>query len=320
MNPGRLRFVCATDLLPRSERAVERAALLALDLEADLTLLHVASPSESGQALEKTLRNAQSRLRSRARPPVWRLGRTPGTVMRTGNPARAVSEEIDDGNGVDLLILGQHRRRILQDVLEGTIAARALARRRCAVLMVHGRAVAPYRRVLLALDASPVSGHTIRVAERLVLAGETTVKVVHASDPPYQGMLNLASVTSEHVASYGRAWRLEKTREIRNLLELETGNPDRFSIHIEHAGAVRGILNAVETFRPDLVVMGTRGGGRLHRAVLGSVANRVVQNVACDVMVVPRPAYEACTRPLMRGSLSSNRVIASSETTPIVPP
>src|SRR5689334_22673147 len=72
MNNRRMQIVCATDLLPRSEAAVERAGILADDLAADLTLLHVVAPSESGRALEQALQHAQSRLRARARPPLWR--------------------------------------------------------------------------------------------------------------------------------------------------------------------------------------------------------------------------------------------------------
>ena len=38
---GKKRMLCATDLSPRSERAVQRAALLASRFDAQLTLLHV---------------------------------------------------------------------------------------------------------------------------------------------------------------------------------------------------------------------------------------------------------------------------------------
>ena len=169
---------------------------MADELDADLTLLHVASARESERGLEQRLLDVQSRLRSRARPPLWRVGRTPATVIRAGNPVRAVAAEISEGTRPDLLVLGRHRRRLLQDALEGSIAANALAKRICPVLMVHNRAAARYSRVLLALDASPASGMAVRTAEQLVLAGESTAKVVHAVDPPYTGMLSYASVTT----------------------------------------------------------------------------------------------------------------------------
>ena len=45
--------------------------------------------------------------------------------------------------------------------------------------------------------------------------------------------------------------------------------------------------------------MGTRGGGRLHRALLGSVAQEVLGRVRCDVLVVPQnlnPSIESQAR------------------------
>jgi K+-sensing histidine kinase KdpD len=44
------RLLCATDLTPRSERAVRAAALLANRLNARLTLMHVLAPSSGGHS------------------------------------------------------------------------------------------------------------------------------------------------------------------------------------------------------------------------------------------------------------------------------
>ena len=287
MSPRRLRIVCATDLQPRSDAAVERAGLLADRLAAELTLLYVVIPSESEQALEETLQQGQSNLRSRTRAPLWRARAQPGTAIRAGNPARLVVAEVANRPGADLLVLGPHRRRPLRDALEGTIAEKVMVSRSCPVLMVQARPEAQYRRVLLALDLSAASAGAIRAAEQLVLSDEATATIVHAQDPPYQGMLNYANVNIEHIADYVQGWRTEAARGIRNLVRRESADAGRFIIHVEAGHTVRGILRTVEQFGPDLPVMGTRGGGRLHRAVLGSVANSVIRQVACDVMVVP---------------------------------
>ena len=90
----RARIICATDLLPRSDAAVERAGLLADSIGADLTLLHVVAPSESERVLEQALQQAQSMLRSRAQPPMWHGARLPNTAIRTGNPIRLVVDEV----------------------------------------------------------------------------------------------------------------------------------------------------------------------------------------------------------------------------------
>jgi nucleotide-binding universal stress UspA family protein len=222
---------------------------------------------------------------------MWRHARLPGTAIRVGNPARLIAEEAASGPGVDLLVLGTHRRRPVRDVLEGTIAEKVLASRACPVLIAgappDAKPDAQYRRVLLALDVSSASAGAIRAAEQLVLTEETTATIVHADEPPYQGMFNYANVNIEHIADYVQGWRGATTRGIRSLVRRESGDPTRFGIHVEAGNTVPGILRAVEHYGPDLLVMGTRGGGRLHRALLGSVANSVIRDVNCDVMVVP---------------------------------
>jgi nucleotide-binding universal stress UspA family protein len=295
-----LRFLCATDLLPGSEPALDRAGLLADGVGADLTLLHVVVPAGTEHGLEQELQRAQAELRSRARPPAWLSERLPGTAIRTGNPARLIVEAARSPAGADLLVLGPHSRRPLRDSLEGTVAEKVLAARACPVLIVKAPPAGGYRRVVLALDVSQSSAGAIRAAEALVLGGEAGATIVHAYEPPYLGLLDYAGVGRENVVDYAQSWRGEATRAIRELLRRESDDPSRYAVRIEDGDPVRGVLGAVEHSGADLLVMGTRGGGRVHRALLGSVSNRVLQDVACDLLVVPEGAFPA-RLPLPRG-------------------
>jgi len=290
MSTRRIRIVCATDLLPRSDAAMLRAGLLAQQVAADLTLLHVVPSMDPGRALEESLHEAQFMLRDRARPPAWPFERLPDTAVRAGSPARLIRDGVA---GADLLVLGPHRRRPLRDALEGTIAEKVLAARACAVLMVRTGATAAYQRVMLALDLSASSIGAVRAAEELVLPEGAMATIVHADDPPFQGLLDYADVSDANVVDYIQGWRSEVRQGLRGLLRRESADPSRYDVHVEARSTVRGILRAVDQFGPDLLVMGTRGGGRLHRALLGSVANRVVHDVACDVLVVPAGSFPA---------------------------
>jgi universal stress protein E len=287
-----MRILCATDLLPKSEAAIERAGLLADELGADLTLLHVVAPGESERALEQTLQTALARIRSRARPPLWRAQRAPNVVVRTGNPARIILDTVAQSKA-RLLVLGPHRERPLRDALEGTIAQKALAAKNCPVLVVQNEARGPYRRVLLALDLSEASGSAIRAAESLVLAPEADARIVHAHEPPYQGMLHYADVGIDSVVRYADSWRREAKRAVRDLLKYESAHFARYDVHIEQQPAAVGILRAIERYEPDLLVMGTHGGGRLRQALVGSVANRVLHERTGDALIVPQGSFGA---------------------------
>lgn len=287
-----MQIVCATDLVPGNEAPVERAALIADQLDADLSLLHVVVPGESPLALEQALQAARSRMQARVNPPPWRGRRAPAWAVETGAPARIIPE-VAARCGARLLVLGQHRARPLRDALEGTIAEKALATKGYPVLMVRNEALRPYRRVLVALDLSDASVSTLRAAEALVIGADTSARVVHAHEPPYQSMLAYAGVEQEAAAVYAAKWKREARRSLLDLLHCESADAIRYDIHVAQQPAAVGILQAVGQFLPDLLVLGTHGGGSLRRALVGSVANRVLHETQCDALIVPEGSFDA---------------------------
>jgi nucleotide-binding universal stress UspA family protein len=100
-------------------------------------------------------------------------------------------------------------------------------------------------------------------------------------------MLHYADVGVDTAARYADGWKHEAERAVRDLLKYESEDFTRYDIRIEQQPAAIGILRTIENYQPDLVVMGTRGGGRLRRALVGSVANRVLHEITCDVLIVP---------------------------------
>jgi universal stress protein E len=290
-----MRILCATDLLPKTEAAIERAGLLSTQLSADLSLLHVVAPEKSQDDLEHTLRHAVARTRSRARPLLWKTDRSAEVGVRVGNPARIILETAAK-TAAGLLVLGPHGKRPLRDALEGTIAEKALATRKYPVLIVRDEARKPYRRVLLALDLTETSVSAVRATESLVLHPETDAVVVHAHNPPYLGMINYADAAQDAGARYMRAWKRDAAQDVRAFLAAESEAGERYHIHIEQMQATPGILQSMRHFSPDLLVMGTHGGGRLRRALVGSVASRVLHETTCDVLIVPEGSFGASRR------------------------
>jgi universal stress protein E len=290
-----MRIVCATDLLPRSEAAIERAGMLADELGADLSLLHVVAPTDAERVLEQTLQTNLARTKARAQLPLWRARTRPQVAVRTGNPARLILETLEQSKA-RLLILGAHRKRPLRDTVEGTIAEKVLMAKRWPLLVVQEKPRASYQRVLLALDLSEASASAVRAAESLVLAPEAKVKIVHAHGTPYEGMLDYAGVGVDAIARYAAGWEREAVSAVRGLVRSLSVDLERYDIAIEQGQPASAILRAIEGYEPDLIVMGTRGRGRLRRAFLGSVANRVLHELACDALIVPEGSFAATGR------------------------
>jgi nucleotide-binding universal stress UspA family protein len=81
----------------------------------------------------------------------------------------------------------------------------------------------------------------------------------------------------------------EQVAEARHVVERAIADLDPelgASPWIAGGPAGEAILAVAEEIGADLIVTGSRGRGRLARAVLGSVSTHLVQNAGCDVLVV----------------------------------
>lgn len=52
----------------------------------------------------------------------------------------------------------------------------------------------------------------------------------------------------------------------------------------------QAILDEADAFKADLIVLGSHGGGRIERFLLGSVSLAVVTHAKCSVEIVRRPS------------------------------
>jgi nucleotide-binding universal stress UspA family protein len=89
------------------------------------------------------------------------------------------------------------------------------------------------------------------------------------------------------------------------LREFEAPGPGvSLEIHLEEGHAAVEILRIAEKFRCDLIVLGSHGKTGLRRLLTGSVAEAVLRQAPCPVLVVKYPHAEishAENRPLIKG-------------------
>jgi nucleotide-binding universal stress UspA family protein len=190
---------------------------------------------------------------------------------------------------VDLVVLGPHRSSAL-DAVNGTLTEKVLGASACPVLIARQEPRGPYRQVLIALDGSATSAGVVRAVEALGLRGEGLATVVHAHEPPYLGMMNIAGVELDATTAYADTSLAQAAAGIRKLLAGQDADAASYQIEVVAQRPATAILQCVERFKPDLVVLGTRGHGRFRRALLGSVASEVMGAVECDVLLVPARA------------------------------
>jgi universal stress protein E len=289
-----MRLLSVTDLLPKSDFSIDRAGLLADELDAELSLLHVVSPVASERVLEQSLQIAIGRMKSRVRPPSWHAETAPDVLVRPGNPARVILDTIARETP-DLVIMGPHERRGVVDALQGTIAEKIVSARNGPVLVVQQSAKTAYRNVLLAVDVGAGSRAAVRAAEQFVLRDGAQATVIHACASADHAVMQAADMAAAGNGFHADCLPDVATTAVRDLLEQESSDPRRYELVVTQGNPLPTILRTIGKCQPDLLVMGTRGDGRMRRVVLGSVANQLLKVAPCDILIVPRGASEAST-------------------------
>lgn len=134
-----------------------------------------------------------------------------------------------------------------------------------------------HRNIIAAFDRSEGARAALAGASELADAAGGSLTLVHSVAGPAGVDLPGSRVDPAKIA------------EARHMLEAAIAELDpELGASPWIAGGPPGeaILAVAEEIGADLIVTGSRGRGRLSRAVLGSVSTHLVQNAGCDVLVV----------------------------------
>lgn len=286
-----MRLLCATDLSSRSDRAVRRAAMLAREVAGELVLLSVVEEDQPERLVASERRQVTSLLAELARAMSERHGVKLRLRVEAGDAFDTIIG-IAEAEAADLIVMGEHRKRLLLDMFIGTTIERVMRLGHRPVLMVNRFAERSYRRVLAAMDMSEDSARALRVAIRLGFVERGELTIFHAFEEPSRGSMALAGLSSEATEEQVAATAAQTREEIRKyLIGLNLGFGSRMpDIAVEEGVPAEALRRAVDRLSPDLVVMGTRSHGAIGRLVLGSVAEEALRTLGCDVLAVPPQA------------------------------
>ena len=135
-----------------------------------------------------------------------------------------------------------------------------------------------FERILVAVDGSPHSSKTIPVASDLATRYGATVTVLHVREHErYEGQ----------DVDLGPPLEAEALVDAALAIFREAGVPATGVIRRVTPGQTpREIIRVAKASEAALIVIGTRGMTELKSLVLGGVANKVVQNATCPVLLV----------------------------------
>ena len=287
-------ILLATDLGARSDRALDRAVQLAKDWQSPLVVATVIEAG-AGRIDLMALRD----------PPDWYRGEDPEQVAERqlleamsaqGVDARFRVErgppgdrllEVAEAEGCDLVVAGVARHESLGRAVLGSTVDRLARRSPVPVLVVRGRVQGPYRRMLVASDWSASAEHAMRTA--MAMFPQSAITVLHGYEVPMAGLMD---TTREQMLAAVRDQALADGREFIARCQ-PPGGVGSVSLVVERGDPSLLMRMYASQYPVDLAVVATQGRSALLDVMLGSVAQRLLEDLPLDTLVVRKPSADA---------------------------
>lgn len=137
-----------------------------------------------------------------------------------------------------------------------------------------------FKNILVAIDGSEHGLKAAKMAGELAryTAAELWVVVAYDPLPSYLGQPQLQQAITERI-QYTDQILADGMREIGKI-------PATLHKEVLQGPPAEAILTVAETRNVDLIIMGTRGLGRLAGLLIGSQSQKVVAHANCPVMLV----------------------------------
>lgn len=298
-------IVIGTSLTEASDAVVRGGMKLARSAGAKAYLVHAYSPPmtytgspflpevPTGEVLKAERAALQRKLDSQIERLGIERGELAGVVLDTG-PAHRLLTDTAQRLAADLLVVGATEAPRLSRVF-GSTADRVVRKASCPVMVLRGELPVPPRRVLLPVDLSPLSAEAFEIGlgllaqiapaagveripevEAFFVVLEPETRAGAAEEPRASAPLDAqAPIAEQELHRFVRAHQEAAAASWPVAVRVASGFVDS------------EILDRIEQWGPDLVILGTHGRGGFERFLLGSVAATVVRDGWTNVLVVP---------------------------------
>jgi nucleotide-binding universal stress UspA family protein len=280
------KIVAGTDLSETSKVAVRRAAMLAKQLDASLTLVHVGT--DPGEPLAELARDNGAEV-----------------VVADGNPAAVLIAQADELEA-DLLVVGSVGMSGARRFALGNVPNKVSHQSSRDLLIVKtdtGRgADTPYRKILVGADASGTAMRAVEMASELSARLGVSPTVVTVFEGPSEHELEqMRAGTNEVIAAWHATkeqretpaeyqWKIASSAQADDVLERAVDHAAKFDVEIE-TRAVSGqpaekLLEIAEKENFDLICVGGVGMSGAARLALGNVPHRLSHHAPTDILIL----------------------------------
>ncbi len=211
-------------------------------------------------------------------------------------PAPVILEYAQEQD-VDLIVMGTHGRRGIRQLLLGSVAEEVLRLAGTPVLTVRGeeplKAFPGFESILVPMDYSAHSEMALSYAKEIGAAEDAKLHLLHVIEtgvhPDFYRLLFGSDLYAsvQRVQGFDEAeFKKEALAQLRTRLERAPGPEVEAELHAELGHPAQTIVDYGEGLNADLVVVASHGRTGSKRALLGSVAEGIVQRAKSPVLIV----------------------------------
>ena len=286
-------IVAATDLSAPARRAVDRAAMLARERSASLTLVYaVNAPAldqlrrwldAPGDAERSIVEDIRVRLHDLAHELSSRYKIDVAERVPIGRLVDEIARVADERQA-DLVVTGTLGAGVFRNRVIGSTAERVVKKSVRPVLMVRQAGQGPYRRALVAVDFSPWSEPLLEITA--AVAPDAHIVLTHCVEVPFEGRLRLVGVDERAIEGCRTTARDEAMTRLSELAKRAGLDGKRWTpLAPTGLNPWMQIVRQEQEQDCDLVVIGKHGQNAVEELLLGSTTNMVIAEGSSDVLV-----------------------------------
>ena len=209
-------------------------------------------------------------------------------VLRDLSASAAIVQYCADYT-IDLVVMGTHGRKGLSRSLLGSVAEEVVRMAPATVLTVREKERSTslsehIDRIVVPVDFSKYSGAALHYAKELAASFDATLDVVHVIEEQLHPTFYNTGVFSIYDIEPGIESKI--AQELKSFYAKTKGPDVKAGFTVLYGNPSKELIHQLETQRADLLVISTHGLTGVKRALLGSVAEKLVREAPCPVITL----------------------------------
>jgi nucleotide-binding universal stress UspA family protein/predicted transcriptional regulator len=293
--------------LKAADVALELAALshARLDiLSVEETAPRYVATSEESKEEHSAAVSYYSRLQAPLAEQAGRRGVQVQSAVRSGHEVQAILDYIGERR-CDLLVIGHQGHSGVWGAFLGSTADKLVSHVSSSILVVRAKGGKMlYRRVLVALDGSPLSWQAFQTGLQMAKSLRASLRVISVVEGPRTPpAASPAPSTNSGELRWDWGTYMQQTQVLAQAQAAAVGVHLETTIREGHASSV--LIDAVREDANDLLLLGATGHEHPWSSTTGGTARKVANEAPCAVMLVRPPTQQQRVRDLMSAEVAT---------------